>query len=240
MIIRTLIVDDEPLARSRLRRLLGDIDLIDVIGEAADGKEAISLVESLSPNLIFMDIQMPKLTGIEAADTIMQLFFDDPPAIIFCTAYDQYAIEAFKVNASDYLLKPVSSEDLSQAIKRACQISQLRRPEQMDEANFLPIKHLNYIENRPMNEVLYFRSEGKYVVAGLLNEEEIVIDSTLKELEEKYFHSIIRVHRNSLVCKNKLKRMVREETADYVELIGCTRQFVVSRRMLNEVKKCFV
>lgn len=239
MIIRTLIVDDEPLARSRLRRLLSAIDLIEIIGEATDGEEAVSMVESLSPNLIFMDIQMPRLTGVEAAAKIMKSFSDDPPAIIFCTAYDQYAIEAFKVNASDYLLKPVSSDDLTQAIKRACQVSQLRKPENRDAANFLPIKHLNYVENRPMNEVLYFRSEGKYVVVGVLDEEEIVVDSTLKELEEKYFQSIIRVHRNSLVSRDKLKKMVRNDGCDYVELQNCSRTFVVSRRMLNDVKKCF-
>lgn len=239
MIIRTLIVDDEPLARSRLRRLLSAIDLIEIIGEASDGEEAVSMVESLSPNLIFMDIQMPRLTGVEAAAKIMKSFSDDPPAIIFCTAYDQYAIEAFKVNASDYLLKPVSSDDLTQAIKRACQVSQLRKPENRDAANFLPIKHLNYVENRPMNEVLYFRSEGKYVVVGVLDEEEIVVDSTLKELEEKYFQSIIRVHRNSLVSRDKLKKMVRNDGCDYVELQNCSRTFVVSRRMLNDVKKCF-
>lgn len=239
MQIRTLIVDDEPLARSRLRRLLGQLDAIEIIGEAINGKDAILAVESLSPNLIFMDIQMPLMTGVEAADYIMTSFADDPPAIIFCTAYDQYAIDAFKVNASDYLLKPVSLDDLSQAVKRACQVSQLRRPEKMDAANFLPIKHLNYVENRPMDDVLYFRSEGKYVVAGLVDDGEIVVDSTLKELEEKYFQSVIRVHRNSLVSKTKLKRLVREEGGDRIELIQTDQSFIVSRRMLSEVKKCF-
>lgn len=239
MQIRTLIVDDEPLARARLERLLLQIDSVDVIGSASNGLEAVKMVEEVSPNLILMDVQMPHMTGLEASEVIMAKFEDDPPAIIFCTAYDQYAINAFKVNASDYLLKPVSVADLEGAIERACLISQLRKPGQLDEANYLPIKHLNYVEKVPIAGVLYFRSEGKHVVAGLLEGNEVFIDATLKDLEHKYYSKMVRVHRNSLLSRENLKRLIREPEGDYVELLDSEKTFQVSRRMLSEVKKCF-
>ena len=240
MFIKALIVDDEPLARARLARLLKQIDSVEVVGEAENGQEAMSKTESLSPNLIFMDVQMPSVNGIDAAANIAEAFEDDPPAIVFCTAYDQYAIDAFKVNASDYLLKPVSITDLEEAIKRACQISQLRKSDFADESSTLPIKHMNYVENLPISNVCYFRSEGKNVVAGLVDGNEVFIDLTLKDLEQKYLTKMVRVHRNSLVSREKLKRLVREDSGDYVELNVGQKTFQVSRRMMSEVKKCFV
>ena len=239
ILIRSLIVDDEPLARARLSRLLGQIDTVEVVGFAENGNEAISMTDKLSPNLIFMDVQMPVMNGLESAAKILQLFEDDPPAIIFCTAFDQYAIDAFKVNASDYLLKPVSIADLEDSIKRACQVSQLRKSDFADESNFLPIKHVNYVENLPISEVCYFRSEGKNVVAGFVDGNEVFIDLTLKELEQKYVSKMVRVHRNCLVAKEKLKRLVRGDSGDYVELTEGEKSFPVSRRMMSEVKKCF-
>ena len=240
MQIKTLIVDDEPLARARLERLLRQIETIDVVGLSENGREAINQVEELSPNLIFMDVQMPQMNGIDAAKQIMDDYADDPPAIIFCTAYDQYAIDAFKVSASDYLLKPVSVDDLEAAIQRACQISQLRRPENLDDSNFLSIKHMNFVEKIPMQDVCYFRSEGKHVVVGLIDGQEIFVDSTLKELEQKYFASMVRVHRNSLVSRDKLLKLVRDPQGDFVEVQHTERTFMVSRRMLNDVKNCFM
>ncbi len=240
MNIRALIVDDEPLARARLLRLLKQIDAVDVVGTAVDGQQAIAMVDAVSPNLIFMDVQMPKLNGIDAAKKIARQFEDDPPAIIFCTAYDHYAIDAFKADASDYLLKPVSVADLESAIKRACRVSQLGRPEHLqEEMNYVSIKHTDYVEKLPITQVNYFRSEGKFVVAGLVGDDEVFVDSTLKELEQKYFLKVVRVHRSSLVAREKLSRLVRSAHSDHVELIECEKTFMVSRRMLNEVKKCF-
>ncbi len=239
MLIKALIVDDEPLARARLSRLLNQLDAVDVVGTAENGQDAVSKVESLGPNLVFMDVQMPIMNGLDAATKIMEIFEDDPPAIVFCTAYDQYAIDAFKVNASDYLLKPASLSDLEEAIKRACQVSQLRKTDFLDESNYLPIKHLNYVENLPISEVSYFRSEGKSVVAGLVDQKEIFVDPTLKDLESKYQSQMVRVHRNSLVSRSKLKRLVRADDGDRVELVDSEMTFTVSRRMLVEVKKCF-
>ena len=240
MLIKALIVDDEPLARARLSRLLNQLDSVEVVGAADNGQQAISMVEELSPNLVLMDVQMPKMNGIEASTKILELFDDDPPAIIFCTAYDQYAIDAFKVNASDHLLKPVSVTDLEDAIGRACQISQLRKSDFQDEAAYLSIKHLTYVENKPIDQICYFRSEGKNVVAGTVDGQETFVDLTLKELEQKFVSKMVRVHRNSLVSRDKLKRLVRSDEGDYVELSVNDKTFQVSRRMMSEVKKCFV
>ena len=114
MVMRTLIVDDEAPARERLKRYLGELDHVEVVGEAADGAKAVELVEAQSPDLILLDIQMP---GLDSFGVIEAL--EDPPAIIFVTAYDQYAIRAFEVHALDYLLKPFSQARLDAAIERA-------------------------------------------------------------------------------------------------------------------------
>ncbi len=239
MQIRTLIVDDEPLARARLERLLNSLDVISVVGVACDGREAIEKVESESPNLIFMDVQMPRMGGLEAAKEIMEIFKDDPPAIIFCTAFDNYAIQAFKVSASDYLLKPVTVTDLEHAIERACLVTQLRKPAQFEDSNFFSIKHKNHVEKHPMSDVLYFRSEGKHVVVGLLDGQELFVDFTLKELEQTYYTKLIRVHRNSLLSRDKLAKLIRGPDGDFVQLMDFDMTFQVSRRMLSEVKKVF-
>lgn len=237
--IKVLVVDDEPLGRSRLVRLLKPFTSIEVLGTAENGEVALEMIDQLSPNLILLDMQMPGMTGLETASEIMRRFADDPPAIIFCTAHDEFALEAFKVNAADYLLKPISSVDLEEAIRRACQVSQLHRPDATDELKYISIKHVNYIEKLPIDDVIYFRSEDKFVIAGLEDEKEIVIDLTLKDLEKNYFSSLIRVHRNSLLSRKKLTKLVRDESGDFVSLNGSKRVFQVSRRMLNDVKKCF-
>ena len=114
MVVRTLIVDDEAPARERLKRYLGELDDVEVVGEAADGVQAVALIEARSPDLVLLDIQMPGLDGFGVIEAL-----EDPPAIIFVTAYDQYAIRAFEVHALDYLLKPFSRERLAKAIGRA-------------------------------------------------------------------------------------------------------------------------
>jgi two-component system LytT family response regulator len=112
--MRTLIVDDETPARERLKRLLAGIKGIELVGEAVDGAQAVEMVETLSPDLVLLDIQMPGLDGFGVIEAL-----EDPPPIIFVTAYDEYAIRAFEVNALDYLLKPFSRARLEKAIRRA-------------------------------------------------------------------------------------------------------------------------
>jgi len=112
--MRTLIVDDEAPARERLKRLLADVEGVELVGEAADGLQAVGMIEGLGPDLVLLDIQMPGLDGFEVIEAL-----EDPPPIIFVTAYDEYAIRAFEVNALDYLLKPYTRVRLEQAVRRA-------------------------------------------------------------------------------------------------------------------------
>lgn len=114
MPVRTLIVDDEPLARERLKRLLSDIEDVELVGEAENGQRAVQMIEEQNPDLVLLDIQMPGLDGFEVIEAL-----EEPPLVIFVTAYDAYAIRAFEVNARDYLLKPFSQERLERAIRRA-------------------------------------------------------------------------------------------------------------------------
>ena len=114
MLMRVLIVDDEPPARDRLRRMLAEMDTVEVVGEAEDGARAVEMIADLSPDLVLLDIQMPGLDGFEVIEAL-----EDPPLVIFVTAYDEYAIRAFEINALDYLLKPFSRERLKKTIRRA-------------------------------------------------------------------------------------------------------------------------
>ena len=248
MQFNTLIVDDEPLARARMQRLLADLPSVSVVGEAKNGLEAIEMAAHLQPDLIFMDIQMPHKTGLEAAAEILDnpsdLLGGKPPSIIFCTAYDQYAIDAFKLSAADYLLKPVSKDDLHKAIDKAGQLTQVQLSTLLNSgqggSNSLTIKRDNVSEKLSVDQVIYFRSEGKHVVAGLENGNETVVDFTLKELESRFQQPLLRVHRNTLVNCRKVKRLIRNQNGqDLLELEGCDQLFSVSRRSLAEVKKCF-
>lgn len=239
-----MIVDDEPLARSRMQRLLSGIDSVDIVGVVSNGLEAVSLSKSLQLDVIFMDIQMPKMTGIDAAREIISSAPSEPPAIIFCTAYDQYAIQAFKVNAASYLLKPINQDELQKAIDQASKLNHFQLSaihEEALERTSLPIKQGDVIERLPFSDLFYFRAEGKYIVAGLGDKKEILVDYTLKDLEERCGEHFIRVHRNTLVNKSKLLKLNRDDPKlDYVELSEPEMKFAVSRRMLSLIKQCFV
>lgn len=162
--LRTLIVDDEELARDRLRQLLKPFSDIDVVAEAQDGEEAISKITELRPDLVFLDIQMPAVSGIEVAASLSS----PRPSIVFCTAYDQYAVDAFDVHAVDYLLKPVNRARLAKAIERARAVSTEELDSQIDKANRAlgspPSRFLGKKGNRyhviHENDIVYFASEG--------------------------------------------------------------------------------
>lgn len=241
--VKVMIVDDEPLARSRMQRLLATIEHVDVVQIATNGLEAVTMAKADKLDLIFMDIQMPKMTGIDAAREIIGFTEPEPPAIIFCTAYDQYAIQAFQVNAASYLLKPVSQSELKKAIDQAARLNHFQISSIQEEtlvSTSLPIKSGDIIERIAFTDIYYFRSEGKYIVAGLLDDKEIIVDYTLKELEERCVEHFVRVHRNTLVNKSKLLKLNRDDPSqDVVELMDVKLSFPVSRRMLTPIKKCF-
>ena len=186
--MRVLLVDDEKLARDRLRRLLKAVSMqIDVVAEAASAEEASALIEKHHPDLIFLDIQMPGESGLE-----MMAGMEAPPAVIFVTAHDAFAVKAFEINAVDYLLKPVHAQRLEAALQRVDRNDSTTRLRQLLQSLRLP--NNNYLQRLSVRrtdrilflnvpDILYFKAEDKYTFAVTAEGEEIV-DSTLTHLEE--------------------------------------------------------
>lgn len=195
-----LIADDEAPARSRLRDLLADIDNVKVIAEAKNGKEALDLASELQPDLVLLDIRMPEMDGIEAAQHLQKL--PKPPAVIFATAFDNYAIQAFDMNAVDYLLKPIRSERLQTALQKAHALL----PQQLaaltplsPQRTHLSINERNRILLVPVADIIYLRAELKYITVRTA-EREYLIEESLTHLEQEFGSTFIRLHRNCLVA----------------------------------------
>ena len=198
--LNILIADDEAPARSRLRDLLTDIGNLNIIGEAKNGKEAVLLAEQLQPEIILLDIRMPEMNGIEAAQHLQQL--TKAPAVIFTTAFDNYAIQAFDMNAVDYLLKPIRQERLQTALQKARALL----PQQLAGLQALSPQrtHLNISERGrillvPVADIIYLRAELKYVTVRTA-EREYLIEESLTHLEQEFGNIFMRLHRNCLAA----------------------------------------
>jgi two-component system response regulator AlgR len=240
-----LIADDEPPARNRLRDLLGDIALTQIVAEAQNGKEAVELAILHTPDLILMDIRMPLMDGIEAAQHLQLLA--SPPKLIFTTAYDAYAIKAFELNAIDYLLKPIRQERLETALQKVRALL----PTQIDSLKPLqPIRtHLSIHERGrvvlvPLTDVIYFRAEQKYVTVRTV-EREFLLEDSLTQLELEFGERLLRLHRNCLVAKPYIlgfeKRTITNDDAQIEQqwvaiLKGVPETIAVSRRQQHLIK----
>lgn len=216
MKLRTLIVDDETPARERLRGLLESNESVELIGDAKDGAEAIEIIEAKSPDLVLLDIQMPVLDGFEVIEALQ-----DPPAVIFVTAYDEYAIRAFEVNALDYLLKPFSQERLWKAVARAQEalstgqafsdrIGPLLQSLQ-DERRFLERIALRKAERilvLDVEEIDWLEARHGRVVAHV-REEEHVLARTLADLEARLDPTrFFRAHRSIIVNLDQVDEII--------------------------------
>lgn len=240
--MRVLIVDDEDLARQRMKRFFDDLPDHEIVGEAINGKDALEKVESIHPDVILLDIRMPGMDGLEVARHLVDM--DEPPAVIFTTAYDEYALEAFKVNAVDYLLKPVRLERLQDALSKTVKPnkSQWMDLNKTDEGKPKQRTHISSrsrqgIELVPVEEVMYFRAEHKYVTVRHINGE-VLIEDPLKELESEFEGDFLRVHRNCLVRQSGLQALEKnEEGQPCVRLRGIEELLPVSRRHLPNVRK---
>lgn len=234
-----LIVDDEPLARARLKRLVSLHTHVTQIDEAANGEQALKLTLNLDPDILFLDIRMPGKDGLSVAKQISAL--DDPPAIIFCTAYDKYALDAFETVAAAYLLKPVSEEKLNIAIEKVSKLTKVQRQivhptEQKTGRQHITAQSHKGIEMIPLESVTCFIADNKYVSA-LHDTGETVLDDTLKELEAEFDRDFIRIHRKTLVRKNAIIGLERDsEGVTCLTLKNCAHKPQVSRRHLAQVK----
>ncbi|WP_422135785.1 LytR/AlgR family response regulator transcription factor [Endozoicomonas sp. ALD040] len=236
-----LITDDEPLARDRLRHLLGRLEGFQALEyDAGNGIEALELCRKYQPDIVLMDIRMPVMGGLEAAAHISKL--ERPPAIIFCTAYDTHAIEAFQVQAVGYLLKPVKLEDLQQALTGAAKVNRLQLASLKDDLNdnarsHIAAKTLRGIELVPLDDIYYFMADSKYITVYHKNGE-VLIDDPLKDLESEFSSRFVRIHRNALVARKAIERMIRDEQGHYsIQLSGVEKLLSVSRRHVPLMKK---
>jgi two-component system response regulator AlgR len=239
--LKVLIVDDEPPARERLRSLLAEIADVEVIGEAVNGTEALAHTHELSPDVVLLDVRMPGMDGIEAARHLNVL--EEPPAVIFTTAYDQYAVEAFEAHAVGYLLKPVRKEQLAASLVRAGRLTraQLQRLAAGSAARrtHIAARRREGLRLIPIEEVQYFLADQKYTTVRHVGGEDLIEDS-LRLLEREFGAAFVRIHRNALVGVKYLERIERNVDGQYlVRLRGCEAPLQVSRRMAGELRERF-
>lgn len=237
--MKVLIVDDEPLARARLQRQLATIADVEVLAEAETGTAAVSLSRELKPDVVLLDIRMPGMNGIAAAKEIALM--DTPPAVIFCTAYSDYALEGFDAQAIAYLLKPISADKLAQALQRSQQLNraQVKSLASVDDKSSSPsftVSDQRHTRKVALDDVIAFIADTKYVTAITENGNELLNES-LKQLESAYPEYLLRVHRNTLVNRQRLVAVIKDPQLSWcAELRGSDLRPQISRRHLSGVK----
>jgi len=242
---RILIADDEAPARQRLRDLLDECRErfpLTVVDEARSGREVLDVLNREKVDIVLLDIRMPEIDGMEAARHIAGM--PNPPAIIFTTAFDSYAINAFEVNAIDYLLKPIRLERLLAALTKVRAAAPPSR-QALDAAANQPRRHLSVHERGkihlvPVAEILYLRAELKYVTVRTV-EREYLVEESLTTLEEEFGDAFVRVHRNCLVARQAVAGFARNadesESGWAVVIKGTGEKLPVSRRQHHVVKQ---
>lgn len=232
--MKVLIVDDEAPARDRLHRLLGQIEGVEVVGEAADGNAALTAQKELQADVLLLDIRMPGTDGMACARELSRL--PQPPAVIFTTAYSEHALEAFEAEAIDYLVKPVRKERLEQALSRVQRLTPVSEIPKQGRENLTVRKHGN-LHLIPVENIRYFQADQKYVTAYLPDSEEL-LEESLKQLEEEFGARLLRVHRNALIFADALVGLEKDaEGRSYVTLQDIGRGPEISRRHLAEMRR---
>ena len=238
--MNVLIVDDEQLARQRLRKLITATSGYRIIGEAETGEDALRKTQASNPDVILMDIRMPGMDGIEAASYISRL--DKPPAIIFTTAFSDHALKAFETHAIDYLLKPIKQSRLEAALDAAkrmnkAQLSYLRDDETDGARKKICIKIRGSLKLIPVEEIIYFKADQKYVTLRTADHE-YLIEESLKTLEDEFSFRFIRIHRNALVSQHLLYGLTKNsEGHACVSFKEIDDLLEVSRRHLAFIRK---
>ena len=243
--MKILIVDDEKPARDRLRQLLEDFDKYEVVAEAANGEEAVRLAAETKPEIALLDIRMPGMGGIEAAHHLNKL--DPPPAIVFATAYDEYAVEAFEARAIGYVLKPVRRERLAAALEQAVRLAAGTLTEVAAEARQEPRRrHVcamshGQLKLIPVADVHWFQADQKYVSVHHAGGRDL-IDDSLKSLEEEFAADFVRIHRSAVVAINKIERLAKTADGKYHVILRESSQqpenmLIISRRHLADVRR---
>lgn len=237
--MKIVIVDDEPPARARLVQLIHDLELGEVVGEARNGREALTVTENVQPDVVLLDIRMPGMDGLEVARHLSGLHM--PPLVIFTTAYDEHALAAFEINAIDYLLKPVRRERLTEALARAVHHTQAQRRGLL-ASNDSARTHLSAtlsdrLQLIPVREVRYLKAEHKYVTVGHPHGQ-LLIEDSLSALEVEFGNRFLRVHRNALIAPVFARGLSRDgDGRNVLALADVDEGIEVSRRMIASVRK---
>ena len=238
--MKVLVVDDESLARQRLTTLLNDMCECQVCGEAANGEQALQQVQQLRPDLVLMDIRMPGMDGIEAARHMVQL--ENPPALVFATAYGDHALEAFETQAVDYLLKPIHPQRLQLALDKArrlsrVQLEKLQQSQSDSRRTHLCARKRGNLELIPIDDVVYLQADNKYVTVCSASQQ-ILIEESLKSLEQEFAPDFMRIHRNALVAAHYVTGLDRLSNGHYqIRLRDVDEALDVSRRHVSAVRK---
>ena len=244
--LRVLIVDDEAPARNRVRDLLSDCAFkmpLEIAGEAENGKCALAMLPECEADVVLLDIRMPEMDGLEVAQHLRKL--DEPPAVIFTTAYDAYALKAFEVHAVDYLLKPIRLGRLFEALSHVRTVTPLRldvlRELKREARTHLSVNERGRVHLIPVADIAYLKAELKYVTARTA-EQEFLIEESLAKLEQEFLGHFVRVHRNCLVAKKSIEGFERATGDDgeghwVVVMKNIAAKLAVSRRQQHIVRE---
>lgn len=244
--LRVLIVDDEAPARNRIRDLLSDCALkmpVELAGEAENGKRALAMLPECEADVVLLDVRMPDMDGLEVAQHIQKL--DEPPTVIFTTAYDGYALKAFELHAVDYLLKPIRLGRLFDALSRARTITPLRldalRELKPEARTHLSVNERGRIHLIPVADIAFLKADLKYVTVRT-TEREYLIEESLAKLEQEFLGRFVRVHRNCLVAKEAIRGFERATGDDgegnwLVVMKNIAEKLAVSRRQQHIVRE---
>lgn len=241
--MRVVIVDDEALARDRLKRLLQDLPGYEVVGEADNGEAALDLIDEEEPDLVLLDIRMGGIDGVQVARSLQEL--DVPPAVIFTTAYSEHALSAFDANAQAYLLKPIRAEKLKEALMRVRRPTRAQKPAVAADPGAKPKREFVLATTRegltriPAEDIVCFIADQKYTTVCHLHGE-VLIEESLKTLEEDFAPWFLRIHRKALVATRYIAALERDrhgEQHHWLKMRHLPKPLPVSRRRLAEVRR---
>ena len=238
--MKILIVDDEKPARDRLARMVSELQQHELVGQAVNGLEALGMTQAMEPDIVLLDIRMPGMDGIEAARHISRL--EEPPAVVFTTAFSDHALEAFETHAVDYLLKPVKQDRLQAAMDAAIRPTRAQAAKSGDMLSSLePRQHIcarvrGSLVLVPIEKIYYFHAEQKYVTVRHADGE-VLIEDALKNLETEFGERFFRIHRNALVSIEWLAGMQSDNDGHKVTFRDINDTLEVSRRHLPGVRK---
>lgn len=231
--VRAVIAEDEELARASLRRLVSEVEWVELVGEAGDGNAAVEAIDRLRPDLVFLDVMLPELTGLEVLQRIQH-----QPLVVFTTAYERFAVTAFELEALDYLVKPFGSRRFHETMERVRKRFAGTRPQDLPAG---PLERLfarvgSRIVPVPVREVSHFQAEGDYVRAFVGGASHLLY-VTLSQLEDRLQLPFLRIHRSHMINVDSVQRVERHDERRYVVFLKDGSRIVASRSGTAALKR---